>query len=138
VGVGAASAGNADDERDGLVQRLIKWRKDNKLTQGGVADAFERVGVPIDVRTIQQWEQGRYKPSRLAAAALEKFLAEPPTITDAPPYGKQSKLTAVDLAEIRRLRHEGETMKAIGERFGVDEAYISRICSGKQVVKTAA
>ena len=128
--------GKKAKELDGLVKRLVKWRKDNKLTQGGVAEVFASCGVPIDIRTIQQWEQGRYNPSRLAAAALEKFFASPPKITDAPPYGKQSKLTPGEVAEIRAAAREGgETMKAIGERFGVGESYISRIVRGERLVK---
>jgi transcriptional regulator with XRE-family HTH domain len=94
---------------------------------------FFSSNVPIDVGTIQQWEQGRYKPSRLAVTALENFLAEFPVTTDAPIYGKRSKFSAKDLAEIRRLRSEGQTMAAIAQRFNVDQSYISRILSGERL-----
>jgi hypothetical protein len=82
---------------------------------------------PLNQQTLQAWEQGRYKPEPLAAKALETFLSQYPTITDAPLYGKRSKLSPEDLAEIRRLRAEGQTLVSIAG------SYISHIMSGARL-----
>jgi hypothetical protein len=34
------------------------------------------------------------------------------------------------------LREEGQAMISIGQRFGVDESYISRILSGERLAKS--
>jgi hypothetical protein len=43
-----------------------------------------------------------------------------------------SKLTADQVREIRRLRAEGLTQQAIANRFGVDRPQVSKIVNGKQ------
>jgi len=120
---------------EALVKRLKVWRKKNGLSQRQAAEVMEARGVLVDVMTTKQWEQGRNRPGRLAGKLVGDFLERYPVITDAPVHGKRSKLSAEDLAEIRRLREEGETMKAIGQRFGVGESYISRIVSGERLAK---
>jgi transcriptional regulator with XRE-family HTH domain len=107
------------------------------LSQRQAAFALQSRDVPIDIGTIQQWEQGRCSPRRLAVKALEDFLARFPVIDDVPVYRKGTKFTAEDLAEIRRLRSEGQTMAAIAQRFNVDQSYISRIVSGERLAKAA-
>jgi len=42
----------------------------------------------------------------------------------------KAKLTAVQVAEIRRLRLAGEPCRAIGKIFGVHSAHVSRITNG--------
>ena len=118
-----------------MVKRLRAWRKKNQLSQRGLVEVMESRGVPIDITTVQQWEQGRHWPSGLAGRLVLDFLAryEKEELTDGPDYRKRSKLGQEDLAEIRRLREEGQTMKAIGERFGVSESYISHILSGDRL-----
>lgn len=50
-------------------------------------------------------------------------------------WRKQTKFSAKDLAEIRRWREEGQTMKRIAARFKVGESYISRILKGERLAK---
>ena len=50
-------------------------------------------------------------------------------------WRKQTKFSAKDLAEIRRWREEGQTMKRIAARFKVSESYISRILEGERLAK---
>lgn len=120
---------------DDVIRQLKAWRIRNNLSQRQACYAMEIRDFPVDIASLQQWEQGRYRPSNLAAKALETFLSEYPTITDAPRYKKRTKLTAETVAEIRRLRAEGQTMIALGQRFGVDQSYISRIVSGERLGK---
>ena len=42
--------------------------------------------------------------------------------------GRNAKLTAGDVAEIRRRRAAGESTVALGHAFGVTQAHASRIC----------
>jgi len=126
------------DERAALVTRLKAVRKKNGLSQRQAAEVMEAKGVLVDMTSMKQWEQGRNRPGRLAGKLVRDFLERYPVITDAPVYGKRSKLRDEDVAEIARLRGEGVTMKAIGERFGVGESYISRIVSGERLAKDAS
>jgi transcriptional regulator with XRE-family HTH domain len=48
-------------------------------------------------------------------------------------FKKATKFSAGDLAEIRRLRAEGLTLAAIGQRFGVDDSYVSGIVHGERL-----
>jgi|SRR5208337_244621 len=121
---------------DDVIRQLKAWRTRNNLSQRQAVFAMENRDCPVDIATLQQWEQGRYRPSNLAAKALETFLATYPTITDAPLYRKRTKLSAETVAEIRRSREEGQTMISIAQRFGVDESYISRILSGERLAKS--
>ena len=121
---------------DEVIKQLRAWRTRNNLSQRQAVFAMESRDCPVDIAALQQWEQGRYRPSNLAAKALETFLATYPTITDAPLYRKRTKLSAETVAEIRRLREEGQTMITIAQRFGVDESYISRILSGERLAKS--
>lgn len=50
-------------------------------------------------------------------------------------WRKQTKFSAKDLAEIRRWREEGQTMKRIAARFKVSESYMSRILKGERLAK---
>jgi transcriptional regulator with XRE-family HTH domain len=115
----------------------VSWREANKLSQRQVVAVMAARDYPVNLKTLQGWEQGWYAPEPLAAKALETFLAQYPTVNDAPVYGKKSKLSAQDLAEIRRLRDEGQSLTAIAARFGVDVSYISRIVSGERLKKAS-
>jgi transcriptional regulator with XRE-family HTH domain len=134
-GVRSAAKVNEKREVSELGTRLKAWREKNGLSQRQAEEVMKGRGVPIDIRTIQQWEQGLRRPSGLAVHAVADFFERFSTISDAPTYGKRSKFSAEDVAEIRRLKEEGETLVAIGERFGVDQSYISRICSGERLAK---
>ena len=122
-----------------IVKKLITWREiENKMSQRQAVACMEARGFPVDLSTLQQWEQGRFRPGRLAAKALEVFLSTYPKITDAPVYGKHTKFSAQDIAEIRRLREEGYTMVTIAQRFEVDDSYISRILSGERLARSVS
>ena len=89
-----------------LAKRLIKWRKENKLSQRQAAKAMNEAEVPINSTTLQQWEYGRHPPSPLAGKLLTKFLDDNPQITGVPVYRNKTKLTAENLVEIRRRSKE--------------------------------
>jgi transcriptional regulator with XRE-family HTH domain len=59
-----------------LIDRFKAWRTAQGLTQAKAAQVLADAGLPIAVRTLQQWEIGRRSPQSVTAAALEKFLAE--------------------------------------------------------------
>ena len=67
-----------------VIQRLKAWRQDNNLSQSQAVEILLAAGLPVRVRTLQDWEIGRRAPRALAAAALEKFLDESPTVTPVP------------------------------------------------------
>jgi len=67
-------------------------------------------GLPVALRTLQSWELSRKTPShrdpeKFAARALESFLADDPTITDAPIFGRRKdKVSKEQVTEILNLR----------------------------------
>lgn len=118
-----------------VVQALKTWRNKNKLSQRQAISVMGARDFPLRIETLRTWEQGRYLPEPITTRALEDFLAQHPVIRDAPAYGKRTKFSSGDVAEIKRLREEGATMVAIGTRFKVDESYISRILAGERLAK---
>jgi len=64
-----------------VIERLKTWREINNLSQSQAVKVLLAAGLPVKVRTLQDWEIGRRSPRALAAAALEKFLEEHPAIT---------------------------------------------------------
>jgi DNA-binding transcriptional regulator YiaG len=50
-----------------LGERLYTWRRKNDLSQGEAA-----LKLQISVRTLQEWEQGRARPSGLALNAINQ------------------------------------------------------------------
>jgi DNA-binding transcriptional regulator YiaG len=61
------------NELSPLIQQLKKWRKANELTQRKAVALFKAEGLPATLDTLQNWEIGRFTPSRFAALALEVF-----------------------------------------------------------------
>jgi transcriptional regulator with XRE-family HTH domain len=124
------------------VKRLKEWRVRAGLTQKELGEAIGKAGIGISVRTIEQWESGRRGPSRLALGVVERFLAENGEIEEVerPVHAgaAMSKLSRRSVEEMKRMREAGWTLKEIGRKYQVDPAYVSRVCRGKQVVKTAA
>ncbi|SRR5258708_6418637 len=59
-----------------LIERLKAWRTAKDLSQSKAARVLADAGLPIALRTLQQWEIGRRSPQSVTAAALERFLAE--------------------------------------------------------------
>ena len=51
------------------LEQLKELRKEKNLTQKELA---EKLHVPV--KTLQNWEQGRTKPSRITEAAIEALL----------------------------------------------------------------
>src|ERR1700756_3429801 len=80
-----------------LAKRLIKWRKENKLSQRQAAKAMNEAEVPINSTTLQQWEYGRHTPSPLAGEIVTKFLDEHTQINGGPEYRHKTKVTAENL-----------------------------------------
>jgi DNA-binding transcriptional regulator YiaG len=69
------------NELSPLIQQLKKWRKANELTQRKAVALFKAEGLPVTLDTLQNWEIGRFTPSRFAALALEVFLNRHPKIS---------------------------------------------------------
>jgi transcriptional regulator with XRE-family HTH domain len=59
-----------------LIQRLRAWRSAKGLSQAQTAQVLADAGLPISLRTLQQWEIGRRSPQSVTAASLEQFLDE--------------------------------------------------------------
>lgn len=76
------------------------------------------------IRTPKPVEQPVYVNERLAAVVAE--------VRAAARAKRRSPLTTLDVAEIRRARAEGETLKAIGDRFGIAGPTVSKIASGQR------
>jgi transcriptional regulator with XRE-family HTH domain len=59
-----------------LIGRLKAWRTAKDLSQSKAARVLADAGLPVALRTLQQWEIGQHSPHTVTAAALERFLAE--------------------------------------------------------------
>src|SRR5689334_7084894 len=69
-----------------VIQRVIKWRLKNRLSQRGASEVMRRHGLDVSMYTLQGWEQGHRKPGKFAIQALNAFLRENPDIQDPPQY----------------------------------------------------
>jgi transcriptional regulator with XRE-family HTH domain len=59
-----------------LIERLKAWRTAKDLSQSKAARVLADAGLPVALRTLQQWEIGQHSPHTVTAAALKRFLAE--------------------------------------------------------------
>jgi DNA-binding transcriptional regulator YiaG len=59
-----------------VVRKLKIWRADNNLSQSQAVRALVDAGLPVKLRTLQQWEIASSAPHPVTAAALERFLVE--------------------------------------------------------------
>ena len=64
-----------------VVVRLKAWRAKNNISQTEAGDVLRRRGLPIRLRTLQEWEAGRSAPNPFAAVALTAFLDKHPTVS---------------------------------------------------------
>ena len=80
-------------------------------------------GVPTDNRVENLEWVSRLENERHARRALGKNFHGS--------RNSQSKLTEADIPEIRRLRSDGWTFQAIGDKFGVKFTAIAKICYGQ-------
>jgi len=67
-----------------VIQQLIRWRKNNDLSQSDAVRILEGAGLPVKLGTLQHWEIGRARPHPLSAAALAKFLEQQPNLKRSP------------------------------------------------------
>jgi len=81
----------AERELPPVVKKLKKWRTKNKLSQRQAVEVMKVRGYPVRLSALQHWEVGLRSPSELVIKALEAFLAQHPTITDAPKFGRWIK-----------------------------------------------
>jgi transcriptional regulator with XRE-family HTH domain len=114
-----------------IIEKLKEWRKNNNLSQRQAVEVMGMRDFPVTAASLKSWEQGVTSPGKLASKALESFLVQHPKITDAPVYGRW-KSPNKDVGEIRKLRKSGMTLLSIGERFGLSESAVSRICAGNR------
>lgn len=68
-----------------VIQHLRRWRKTNNLSQSQAVHILIDAGLPVKLRTLQDWEIGRRSPHPLSAAALTRFLEEHPRIKPSKP-----------------------------------------------------
>lgn len=116
-----------------VIERLKRWRKANKLSQRQAIAVMNARDFPISISALQKWEIGIYAPDVFAFRALEAFLDQHPIITDAPRFGRwKEPVPAETVADIRKLRESGMPLLAIGQRFGISESAVSRICTGNR------
>jgi DNA-binding transcriptional regulator YiaG len=64
-----------------LVVRLKAWRGRNDISQAEAAELLRGSGLPVRLRTLQEWESGRAAPNAFAALALTEFLDQHPTVS---------------------------------------------------------
>ena len=67
-----------------VIQQLIRWRKNNDLSQSEAVRILEGAGLPVKLGTLQHWEIGRARPHPLSAAALAKFLEQQSGLKSSP------------------------------------------------------
>lgn len=118
------------------MEKLKSWRKTNNLSQRQAVAVMESSGLEVPLLTLQKWEGGFRSPGRFALSALDQFLEQHPTVTDAPVYGRW-KTTMPDskVSEMRKLRANGMSLLSLAERFGISESSVSRICRGERRAK---
>ena len=93
-----------------VIAKLKVWRTANNLSRTQAVEVMKTHGLPVALRTLQSWELSRKTPShrdpeKFAARALESFLADDPTITDAPIFGRRKdKVSKEQVTEILNLR----------------------------------
>lgn len=113
-----------------VVEKVRRWRKKNGLSQRAAVEVMVKGGCEIKVTTLQKWEAGVNAPGQFTIKYLEDFLVENPVIKDGPRYGRWTSDGAV--AEIRKARAKGETLRSIAERYGISESGVSRIAKGNR------
>ena len=69
-----------------IIQRLIKWRLRNNLSQRGAVEVMMRHGLKVSRTTLQHWEQKVSAPNNLASKAIQDFLKQHPKIKNPPRY----------------------------------------------------
>jgi DNA-binding transcriptional regulator YiaG len=69
-----------------VIQRLIKWRLRNQLSQRGAVEVMMRHGLKVSRTTLQHWEQKVSAPNNLASKAIQDFLKQHPKIKNPPRY----------------------------------------------------
>ena len=91
-----------------LIRKLKDWRAENNLSQSEAARALAAAGLPIALRTLQQWEIGSRSPHAVTAAALERFLSDPRRSEGSPP----EKTVAPVILRLKGWREENKLSQA--------------------------
>ncbi len=91
-----------------LIRKLKDWRAMNNLSQSEAARALAAAGLPIALRTLQQWEIGTRSPHAVTAAALERFLSDPKRSEGSPP----EKTVAPVILRLKAWREENKLSQA--------------------------
>jgi hypothetical protein len=115
-----------------IIHKLRAWKTDNgNLSARQAATVMQARGFILSHRTMESWESGLRAPGRFTVQALERFLDEYPTVTDAPAYARY-KISDKQVTEILAARDNGDTLLSIAQRFNISESSVSRICSGQR------
>jgi hypothetical protein len=140
-----------EDRAFAIVEKFIVWRKTNDLSQRQAAAVLNARGFPITISVVQAWEHslmykgqrrdskpkdGKLKnpprpPGFFVAKALDQFLKENPTITDAPVFSRKP-LSEKDIDLIRNLREKGYSYDEIGHKLGRTGSGVWRILNGQR------
>jgi transcriptional regulator with XRE-family HTH domain len=123
--------------KEDIIKRLQWWREKNGLSQRGAVEVMkDEVGISLS--SLQKWEIRKAKPGRFVVKALGRFLDEHAVISNPPRYGRWvDPLPDEKVEEVRKLRENGETLRVIGERFGISESSVWRIAKGDRRAKGA-
>jgi DNA-binding transcriptional regulator YiaG len=69
-----------------VVQRLIKWREKNHLSQRAAVEVMQARDCDVSIFTLQSWERGHRQPGKFTEKVLRRFLKENPVIPNPPSY----------------------------------------------------
>jgi hypothetical protein len=118
--------------KDDIVKRLQGWREKNGLSQRGAAEVMkDEVGISLS--SLQKWEIRKAIPGRFVVKALGRFLDDHPVISNPPRYGRWvDPLPEGKVEEVREARENGETLRVIGERYGISESSVCRLVKGNR------
>src|ERR1700676_1666341 len=116
-----------------VIERLKEWRKTNQLSQPAAVVVMWRLGFDIRQSTISKWEARKLRPGRITIQVLEMFLEKYPKVEC--PLGHRiirAPLPADKVAQVRKMRDKGASLKEVAVRFNISVSSVSRIATGNR------
>jgi transcriptional regulator with XRE-family HTH domain len=117
-----------NSEISGVIGQLKVWRKANNLSQAAAVVVMRGLGFEIRQSTIEKWESGALRPGRFTVQVLAMFLEKHPEVEC--PTGFRTfpaPLSAGKVAQVRKLRAKGSTLKEVAEQLDISISSVSRI-----------
>jgi transcriptional regulator with XRE-family HTH domain len=116
-----------------VIGHLKAWRKANSLSQPAAVEVMEGLGFEIGQSTLEKWESETLRPGRFTVQVLATFLEKHPQVKCPPGYRtKPGTLPDGKVAQVRKLRDKGVSLKEVAERFGISVSSVSRIAKGNR------